>query len=156
MRVPRAFLQRIVADLSAAELVLTFAGPNGGLQLARPAATINLRQVWEAMEGPLLISHCLQSCEECPLAPGCPVRGRWRSLQTLIVCELEATGLDQLAAEALVIETRKGGEIATEARIPDDLFHPDSDKPEAGEKSFLPVQEERTPMSATADYPNDA
>ena len=144
MLVPRAFLQRIIADLSRSELLLTFAGPNGGLQLARPAETIDMRQVWEAMEGDLLISDCLGSCDACSLAPGCPVRGRWGKLQALIRRELEATSLDELVAEALVIETKKGGETATEALIPDDLFYPnfgepESHKPAAGEKRSVPV-----------------
>jgi Rrf2 family protein len=100
MLIPRAFLQRIIADLSRAELVRTFPGPSGGLELARPAETINLRHIWEAAEGPLLISDCIEAPEECPLEPACPVRSRWGRLQSLVVNELEATSLDQLAMES--------------------------------------------------------
>ena len=38
MQIPRAFLNRIIADLSRAGLIQTYPGPNGGLELARPAA----------------------------------------------------------------------------------------------------------------------
>jgi len=100
MLVPRAFLQRIIADLSKAGLVRTFPGPSGGLELARPAETVNLRHIWEAAEGPLLISDCLKAPGECPLDSACPVRSRWARLQNLAVQELEATTLDQLALEA--------------------------------------------------------
>jgi len=100
MLVPRAFLQRIIADLSKAGLVRTFPGPSGGLELARPAETVNLRHIWEAAEGPLLISDCLKAPGECPLDAACPVRTRWARLQNLVVQELEATTLDQLALEA--------------------------------------------------------
>jgi Rrf2 family protein len=101
MVVPRPFLQRIVADLSAAGLIRTFPGPNGGLQLARQAEKVDLRQVWEAIEGPLLISDCLRAPGECPLDSGCPVRLRWGHLQAMIAGELEGTTLAQLAEEAL-------------------------------------------------------
>jgi Rrf2 family iron-sulfur cluster assembly transcriptional regulator len=100
MLVPRPFLQRIIADLSKAELIVTYPGVNGGIQLARPAEAINLRQLWEAIEGPLLISDCLKSRDECPLGSGCPVRSRWARLQAMIAHEMEATRLDELANEA--------------------------------------------------------
>ena len=100
MLVPRPFLQRIIADLSKANLIVTYPGVKGGIQLARPAETINLRQVWEAIEGPLLISDCLKSRDECPLGRACPVRSRWARLQMMIAQEMEATRLDELANEA--------------------------------------------------------
>lgn len=105
MLIPRAFLQRIIADLSRAELLQTFAGSGGGLELARPAEAINLRHIWEAIEGPLLISDCLEVAGECPLDAGCPVRFRWSRLQSLMLHELEATDLRQLAGEVGQINT---------------------------------------------------
>jgi Rrf2 family protein len=100
MRTPHAFLQRIIADLSKADLIETYPGPNGGVQLARPAHTISLRNVWEAIEGPLLISECIEKPEDCPMNPGCPVRSHWTHLQCTIVRELESTSLDKLVEEA--------------------------------------------------------
>ena len=100
MRIPRPFLQRIIADLSRVGLVNTYAGPNGGLELAQPAGEIRLRQIWEAIEGPILISDCLEGPDACPLEVGCPVNRRWRGLQAMIVRELESIKLDDLAEEA--------------------------------------------------------
>jgi Rrf2 family transcriptional regulator, iron-sulfur cluster assembly transcription factor len=100
MLIPRSFLNRIVADLSRVKLIATFPGPSGGLELAQPAGETNLRQIWEAVEGPLLISDCLKAPGECPLDQGCPVRQRWARLQGLIIRELESTTLRQLADEA--------------------------------------------------------
>ncbi|MDD5466612.1 MAG: Rrf2 family transcriptional regulator [Anaerolineales bacterium] len=104
MRVPRAFLQRIIADLSKAELIETFPGPHGGIQLARGAERINLRHIWEAIEGPLLISECLQAPEDCPLSDGCPVNAHWQRMQMLMQDELEGTPLSQLACEAFQLD----------------------------------------------------
>jgi len=100
MLVPRAFLQRIIADLSKSELIRTFPGPNGGLELARPAESINLKHIWEAAEGPLVISECQTAPGECPLDASCPVRQCWCRLRALLVDELEATSLQQLGLEA--------------------------------------------------------
>jgi Rrf2 family protein len=106
MIIPRAFLRRIVADLSAADLVRTFPGPNGGLELSRPAWTINLRHIWESIEGPLLISDCLSRPGVCPLDNTCPVNSRWEHLQTTIVSEFNAITLEQLAVEAHLLASR--------------------------------------------------
>lgn len=100
MHVPRAFLQRIIADLSKAELIETFPGPHGGLQLARTPERINLRHIWEAIEGPLLISECLETPEDCPLSEGCPVNAQWGRMQVMLLDELESAQLSQLAREA--------------------------------------------------------
>ncbi len=100
MQTPRAFLQRIIADLSKVDLICTYPGPNGGVQLARPAEEINLRHIWEAIEGPLVVSECLENPQDCPLNAGCPVRPRWGRLQTVIAQELDNISLEQLADDA--------------------------------------------------------
>lgn len=102
MLIPRAFLQRIIADLSKAGLIETYPGPSGGVQLAHPPESVTLRQIWEAIEGPLLISDCLETPEDCPLESRCPVRPRWGRLQSAIVRELESSNLDELAREAFL------------------------------------------------------
>lgn len=106
MLIPRAFLQRIIADLSRKRLIQTYTGPNGGLQLGRSAATISLRDIYEAIEGALLISDCLEAAGACPLDVGCPVHPHWKHLQALIVRELESITLDQLALEAHALATQ--------------------------------------------------
>lgn len=99
-QIPRPFLNRIIADLSRGGLILTFTGPNGGMELSRPAEAINLRQVWEAIEGNLVISDCLVAPGGCPLSPNCPVRCRWRRMQNLMLKELEDISFDDLAQDA--------------------------------------------------------
>lgn len=107
MLVPPAFLQRITADLAKAGLILTYPGPNGGIELSRPSREISLREVWEAIEGPLCISECVKGEHECPLGTLCPVRLHWGGLQRMIVKELESTTLDKLADEAARIRLAK-------------------------------------------------
>lgn len=109
MLTPRAFLQRIIADLSKAELICTYPGPNGGVQLARQAAEINLRHIWEAIEGPLMISECIEAPQDCPLNAGCPVRSHWCRLQANIAQELENISLEELAVEARLLGNRRDG-----------------------------------------------
>lgn len=50
---PRKFLEAIVADLRAADLVVSTRGARGGYRLARPASEISLGDVFRAVDGPL-------------------------------------------------------------------------------------------------------
>lgn len=101
MLIPPAFLPRIVAELARAEFIITFPGRSGGLELARPADQINLREVVEYFEGPISISDCISGRTQCPFDTKCPVRRRWGKLQATIIHELEAITFDELAQDAL-------------------------------------------------------
>ncbi len=99
MWIPRAFLSRIIAELSKAKIIDTFPGPNGGVQLLRDPREINLRLIWEVMDKPLVISDCLENPEECPLNLGCPVNACWGRIQALVLREMEVTTIAELARE---------------------------------------------------------
>jgi len=101
MLIPQAFLPRIVAELARGGFIVTFSGRDGGLELARTADQINLRQIVEYFEGPLSVSDCISGRVQCPFDTKCPVRRRWGKLQAMIVHELEAVTFDELAEDAL-------------------------------------------------------
>ena len=105
MLIPAAFLPRIVAELGRGGFILTFPGRDGGLELARPADQINLRQVVEYFEGPISVSDCISGRTQCPFDTKCPVRCRWGKLQATIIHELEAITFDELAQDALLEES---------------------------------------------------
>ncbi len=100
MLIPKAFLSRIIARLAQADLLHTFSGRDGGVQLARSPEQITLAEVLETMEGPFLLSDCMTGEDACPFENGCPVRKRWGRLQTVLVEELKRTTFAELAAES--------------------------------------------------------
>lgn len=53
-RIPRAFLEQIFQRLRRAGLVTGKRGPGGGFLLTRPPSEISLREVVEAIEGPIV------------------------------------------------------------------------------------------------------
>jgi Rrf2 family transcriptional regulator, iron-sulfur cluster assembly transcription factor len=100
MLIPTAFLPRIVAQLAQANLLVTFPGREGGVQLPRPASQITMKDVVELMEGPLLLSECMTGEEACPFEGDCRVRCRWINLQARILEELNSTTFADLARES--------------------------------------------------------
>jgi Rrf2 family protein len=102
MLIPKAFIGRIVAQLAAAGIIITYPGREGGIQLARAAGQITLREVVEAFEGRLCISVCLETegDADCPFISHCPVRSRWGRVQAAMIREMNSITFDELAADA--------------------------------------------------------
>ncbi len=103
MLIPKAFMTRIVAQLSRDGLINTFPGREGGLMLPRPSSQITLRDVVEAFEGPILLSACLQAKgeDDCPFRTNCPVSPKWGRVQVAMMREMASITFDDLAKEAL-------------------------------------------------------
>ena len=105
MLIPPALAQRIAADLARGNFINTFPGRDGGLVLSRSPREINLRQIVEHFEGKFLISDCLVDGGDCPFDNNCPVRFRWTRLQSQIIRELEQITFEDLAQDALSVNT---------------------------------------------------
>ena len=99
LQASQAHLSKVLGSLAKAGLVHGARGPGGGFTLARPAKEISLREIYEAIMGPLEVHHCLFDlpiCEPstCPLSQLlCDVDGR-------IEKALERTTLDQFRVPA--------------------------------------------------------
>jgi Rrf2 family protein len=105
MLIPKAFMSRIVAQLSRSGLINTFPGRDGGLSLPRPASQITLRDIVEVFEGPILLSECLQVKDEddCPFQTDCPVRSKWGRVQVAMLREMASITFEDLVKESLGI-----------------------------------------------------
>lgn len=68
-----AFMSKIAQQLAGAGLVKTRRGKEGGLLLAKPAARIPVRDIFEAVDGKLKVSACVLEgrCKHhvCPIYP---------------------------------------------------------------------------------------
>ncbi len=108
MLIPKAFMGRIVAQLSRGGLINTFAGRDGGMSLPRPASQITLKDVVELFEGPVLLSQCMEvkGEDDCPFQSNCPVRPKWGRIQVAMMREMAAITFEDLAKEALGIPIR--------------------------------------------------
>jgi len=65
LRASSFHLSKVLQRLAHVGLVTSVRGPKGGFTLARPAETITLLEVYEAIEGPLTASKCLLDQPVC-------------------------------------------------------------------------------------------
>jgi Rrf2 family transcriptional regulator, iron-sulfur cluster assembly transcription factor len=96
--IPESFLAKILQSLVHAGLALSQRGAHGGFALARPAETITLRAVIEAVDGPIALNLCALSAEECDRSGSCRVHRAWVSAQEQLMAVLESVTLDTVAA----------------------------------------------------------
>ena len=93
---PAPTVQKLVSKLTAAGLLRSVRGAGGGLQLARPAAAINLADIVEAVEGPIALTQCVEA-HDCEYETGCNVRQHWPMVNAALRGALADISLVDLA-----------------------------------------------------------
>ncbi|MBS3969655.1 MAG: Rrf2 family transcriptional regulator [Clostridia bacterium] len=63
--VPERFLFKIMRNLVKAGIVKSFRGKRGGFMLGRNPEDITIYNVIEALEGPIVLNHCLIDIDKC-------------------------------------------------------------------------------------------
>jgi len=95
---PAAYLAKIVQALARAGFVRTRPGARGGVSLNVAPGRLTLRQVIEAVEGPIELNRCVAGPGACERDRFCPVHPVWLRLQALLTRELDAVTIAALAA----------------------------------------------------------
>jgi Rrf2 family protein len=95
--IPERYLPTIVRTLARSGLLRTLRGSKGGVSLARPSNSINLLDVVEAIDGPVLLNRCRIRPGECSRDVPCRLHGFWERLVEEIEAEMRAISLEQLA-----------------------------------------------------------
>ena len=95
--IPARYLEQIFGRLRRNDIVTSKRGPGGGFTLARTANSITLREVLEAVEGPLEESVAME--DGSATSPHRP-DFLWPALAARIGDALDATTIEQMCNEA--------------------------------------------------------
>ena len=103
---PLAYLEQVVAQLKAAQLVVSSRGAHGGYKLARPAKEIDMAQVVTALEGQIAPMDCfggdaarhVACSHEIDRGNGCATKLLWTRVQGGVIRALQQTTLAELVA----------------------------------------------------------
>jgi len=95
--VPQTFLAKIFQNFAKQGLVSSYRGTGGGFTLGRHASLITLREVVEAVEGPIVPNRCLISEGTCDQDGVCSVHQVWKKVQGEVVKILENVTIKDLA-----------------------------------------------------------
>ncbi len=94
---PPIFLAKILQSFKKLGIVKSFRGTGGGFTIGRPASTISLREVVEAVEGPIMPNRCLMAEGACDRDGYCEMHQLWHKVQSSILDILESVTIEELA-----------------------------------------------------------
>ena len=98
LKASAAHLAKVMVALEHAGLVTGTRGPAGGYRLNRPARQITLREIYEAIEGPMHAGACLFGKPVCE-AEGCTLSNYFGRLNREVARTLGRTRLTDLVKE---------------------------------------------------------
>ncbi len=113
--IPQNYLAKIMRRMVERGLIRSMVGPEGGYFLRRDPKDINLRDIYEAVEGELRVIDCMDQDEVCALYENCTQLPVWDKLQVTMIKLLEKTSLEDLLTESgKNTELLKGKEAQTQ------------------------------------------
>ncbi len=102
-QIPLPFLAKIVSQLVVRGILDATRGASGGVKLARDPATVTMREIIEAIDGPISLNLCARDMSACELSLTCALCDIFAETQQELVAKLDGISLADLAlrAEAL-------------------------------------------------------
>ncbi len=98
-KVPLPTVSKLCKELSKAGLVVSHRGRHGGYGLARPAESISVAEIVEALEGPIALTECVHPGvqQACGIEATCLARDSWDPVSRAIQDALRALPLSAIA-----------------------------------------------------------
>ncbi len=97
---PDSFLSKVLQSLTKAQLVASQRGPAGGFQISDRGRHASMRDVIEAIDGPLSLNVCLSDHRSCFRKGWCPAHPVWVKAQAALLEVLTSSRIADLAVEA--------------------------------------------------------
>lgn len=94
--VPYSFARSIQHGLVQAGIVESLRGVHGGMRLKIDPADITIRQVVEAVQGPLVMNDCTVDESSCSRSNTCCYHPIWVGTQALVYSYLDSVTLDDV------------------------------------------------------------
>jgi len=101
-----SFLSKVLQSLTRAGLVASRRGQLGGFEILPRGRRASLREVIEAIDGPIYLNICLRPGRSCVRKSTCPAHPIWASAQAAMLGVLESALVSDLAAKATAASPR--------------------------------------------------
>ena len=96
---PESFLSKVVQVLSKAALIDSRRGQGGGFEISPAGRESSIRNVVEAVDGPIQLNVCLSEGKVCQRKAWCPSHPVWAKAQEAMLGVLGATRMQDLAEQ---------------------------------------------------------
>lgn len=95
-QLPLPTVSKLLKKLTAAGLVRSTRGANGGYRIGRATSDISAADVLDALEGPVALTECAQTDSHCRLEAVCTVGTSWQRINQAIRHALSEVSLADL------------------------------------------------------------
>lgn len=107
-KIPLPFLAKIVSQLSVKGVLEATRGAGGGVRLARDPQTVTMRDVVEAIDGPISVNRCAIDPNVCEFSDTCAVCEVFVAARSLLIERLESTNFSELSDRSLELSSANG------------------------------------------------
>jgi len=96
---PLSFLSKVLQALARAKMITSRRGKAGGFVLLEKGRAATIKEVVEAVDGPISLNTCVSSSNSCGRALWCPAHPVWAEAQRAMIEVLEGRSIEELAAQ---------------------------------------------------------
>ena len=99
--IPIELMAKVLQRLVRVGLLASTQGTRGGYTLGRPAATISVADVIQAIDGPFTVTACSTDKHDCEQFNKCSIRDPLWQIRERIAAALETVTIAEIAADTL-------------------------------------------------------
>ncbi len=96
---PESFLSKVMQALARKELISSRRGKRGGFAILPRGREATMREVIEAIDGPICLNVCLNGGKDCERKSWCPAHPVWARAQRAMVDVLMSVTVSAMAAK---------------------------------------------------------
>jgi len=96
--IPPVYLRKVLGELRRHRLLRSVKGIHGGYELARPAETITLWEVFRVLEPDPYLDACILGRGQCDPESSCALHEDWQKVRNGLVGLMETKTISEVAA----------------------------------------------------------
>lgn len=96
---PQSFLSKVMQALAGKELISSRRGKQGGFAILPRGRIATMREVIEAIDGPICLNVCLNGGKDCERKSWCPAHPVWARAQRAMIDVLMSVTVSAMAAK---------------------------------------------------------
>lgn len=97
---PESFLSKVLQALARAQLISSRRGKTGGFAILARGREATMREVIEAIDGPVCLNVCLSGGKDCERKSWCPAHPVWVSAQRALLDVLMSSTVAAMASRS--------------------------------------------------------
>jgi Rrf2 family protein len=116
---PESFLSKVLQGLARAELISSRRGHAGGFAITSRGLLATLREVIEAIDGPICLNECMVDGRSCHRKTWCPAHPVWARAQRAMLDVLSKATVSGMAAELQPVRLDRSASLARNLHAPE-------------------------------------